>query len=218
MDGVLTALAVFYGPLASPPSDLFAFFVWEAVSAGALPARRDIAWQALKRLPALTPDAMFRAPKNDLKTALEGLGSFEERLETLRAGSGHFRRHRDLPAIVSGPMLGAARALRDVPHLSPSSRVRALFFAGGHPVPAVDDQAARVMARLYGAGALGQAPRRRLARQRLGAALGGDRGRLARALVLLGHHGGHACVEQAPHCAVCPLRVDCAWATAPAVN
>ena len=38
-DGVLTALAAFYGPLAPPPRDLFAFFVWEIVSARALPAR-----------------------------------------------------------------------------------------------------------------------------------------------------------------------------------
>ena len=96
-DGVLTALAAFYGPLAPPPRDLFAFFVWEIVSARALPARRDMAWQAVKRIPALTPDAMFRAPKDDLKAAIEGLGGFEERLDALRAGGGHFRRHRELP-------------------------------------------------------------------------------------------------------------------------
>jgi len=121
-DGVLTALAAFYGPLAPPPKDLFAFFVWDVISTRALPARRDIAWQALRRLPALTPDAMFRAPKDDLKAAIDGLGAFEDRLESLRAGSGHFRRHRDLSDRVAGPMLGAARALADVPHLSPSAR------------------------------------------------------------------------------------------------
>ena len=85
MDGVLTALAAFYGPLASPPRDLFAFFVWEVVSARTLPARRDIAWQAIRRIPALTPDAMFRVPKDDLKAAIEGLGAFDERQEALRA-------------------------------------------------------------------------------------------------------------------------------------
>ena len=120
MDGVLTALAAFYGPLATPPADLFAFFVWEMVSARALPARRDIAWQALKRLPALTPDAMFRASKDDLKTAIDGLGGFEERLEALRAGQ------RTLPPpprparrSSSGRSSGPLRALRDVPHLTP---------------------------------------------------------------------------------------------------
>lgn len=214
MDGVLTALSAFYGPLAPPPRDLFAFFVWEIVSARALPARRDMAWQAVKRIPALTPDAMFRAPKDDLKAALEGLGGFEERLDALRAGSGHFRRHRELPGIAAGPLLRATRALRDVPHLTPSAQVRALFFAGGHAVPAADDQVARVVARLAGVSAPAGPRRRRAARQRLWAAFGDDRERLAQALVLLGHHAGHACVEHAPHCTVCPLRLGCAWAQA----
>jgi len=209
MDGVLTALMAFYGPLASPPSDLFQFFVWEVVSARALPARRDIAWQALRRLPALTPDAMFRASKDDLKAALEGLGGFEERFDALRSGSGHFRRHRELHRVVGGPLLAASRALRDVPHLGTSSRVRALFFAGGHDLPAVDDTVARVMGRLHGVAVTAGPVRRRHARQRLAAAFGRDRERLGPALVLLGHHGGHACVEHAPHCSVCPLRGVC---------
>lgn len=210
-EGVLTALAAFYGPLAPPPRDLFAFFVWEVVSARALPARRDMAWQAIKRIPALTPDAMFRAPKDDLKAALDGLGGFEERLEALRSGSGHFRRHRDLPDAVAGPLLRATRALRDVPHLSPSAQLRALFFAGGHVVPAVDDQTARVLARLAGVAAPAGPRRRRAARQQLQAAFGADRDRLGQALVLLGHHAAHACVEHAPHCTVCPLRAGCQW-------
>jgi adenine-specific DNA glycosylase len=205
MDGVLTALAAFYGPLAPPPRDMFAFFVWEIVSARALPARR---------IPALTPDAMFRAPKDDLKAALEGLGGFEERLDALRAGSGHFRRHRDLSEIVAGPLLRATRALRDVPHLTPSAQVRALFFAGGHALPAVDDQTARVVARLAGVTAPAGPRRRRAARQHLQSAFGRDRDRLAQALVLLGHHAGHACVEHAPHCTVCPLKAGCQWAAA----
>ena len=69
------ALRAFYGPLAPPPQELFAFFVWDVVSARTLPARRDMAWQALKRLPALTPDAMFRASKDDLETALAAVGA-----------------------------------------------------------------------------------------------------------------------------------------------
>ena len=213
MDGVLTALAAFYGPLASPPADLFAFFVWEVVSARALPARRDIAWQALRRIPALTPDAMFRAPKDDLKTALDGLGAFEERLEALRGGSGHFRRHRELPRVVAGPLLRATRALRDIPHLTASSQVRALVFAGGHGLPAVDDQVARVVGRLHGVTAGAGPVRRRQARRRLVTAFGRDRDRLAPALVLLGHHAAQACNEHAPHCTVCPLRTGCASAS-----
>jgi adenine-specific DNA glycosylase len=92
--------------------------------------------------------------------------------------------------------------------------VRALFFAGGHALPAVDDQTARVVARLAGLTAPAGPRRRRAARKHLQAAFGRDRDRLARALVLLGHHAGHACVEHAPHCTVCPLTAGCRWAIA----
>jgi endonuclease III len=212
MDGALTALTAFYGPLASPPRDLFAFFVWEVVSARTLPARRDIAWQAIKRIPALTPDSMFRVARDDLKGAIEGLGGFEERFDALRAISGHVRRHRELPAVVAGPLLRATRALADVPHLTPSTQVRALFFAGGHAVAAVDDQVARVVGRLHGATEPGGNRRRRVARRHLSSSFGTDRDRLGQALVLLGHHAGHACAEHTPHCTVCPLRPGCAFA------
>lgn len=212
MERVVPALAAFYGPLAAPPRDLFAFFVWEIVSARSLPARRDIAWLALKRVPALTPDALFRAPKDELKAAIEGLGAFEDRLEALRAVSGHVRRHRDLPGRVAGPLIGAARALRDVPHLTPSSRLRALVFAGGHDLPAADDGVARVVTRLAGLSTGAGAPRRRAARQVLAPVFRGDRDTLIQALVLLGHHAQQACLEHAPHCTVCPLRDGCAWA------
>lgn len=212
MDGVLAALSAFYGPLASPPQDLFAFFVWDIVSARTLPARRDIAWQAIRRIPALTPDSMFRVAKDDLKDAIEGLGSFDDRLEALRAGSGHFRRHHDLTEVVAGPLIRATRALKDVPHMTPSARVRALLFAGGHPIPAVDDHVARVVGRLGGVTATAGNPRRRAARRVLAEAFGRDRERLEHALVLLGHHAGQACIEHAPHCTVCPLKADCRFA------
>jgi len=215
VNDVLKALAAFYGPLASPPTSLFAFFVWEVVSARTLPARRDIAWQALRRLPALTPDAMFRASKDDLKAAIDGLGAFEERLEALRAGSGHFRRHRDLPEVVAGPLGRAVRALADVPHLTPSARLRALVCAGGHAVAAADDAVARVVTRYAGLVARPGAPRRRRARHYLAAALPRDAHSIGAALVLLGHHAAHACLEHAPHCGVCPLSRECVSARAP---
>lgn len=218
MQRELDALATFYGPLAAPPRDLFAFFVWEVISARTLPARRDIAWQALKRLPALTPDAMFRTSKEDLKAAIEGLGGFDERLEALRSGSGHFKRHRELPDRVAGPLPGAVRALRDVPHLTPSAQLRALLVAGGHAIAAADDGVSRVVARLHGRPGPPGAASRRFARHTLTAALGRDRETLGHALVLLGHHAARACVEHTPHCGVCPLREGCAWARRPPLS
>lgn len=208
MEGVLGALRAFYGPLAPPPQELFTFFVWDVVSARALPARRDLAWQALKRLPALTPDAMFRASQDDLEAALAAVGSVEQRIDALKHGSGHFRRHRDLADRVHGPLLDAARALAQVPHWSTSARSRALLFAGGHAIAPVDDALARVLARLHGLPPGPKARVRRAARRYLTAACHGNGEILAEAIVVLGHHAAHACGD-APHCGVCPLAAGC---------
>lgn len=210
-----SALARFYGPLAAPPRDLFALFVWDVISARTLPARRDIAWQALKRLPALTPDAMFRASKDDLKSAIEGLGSFEERFDTLKHGAGHFRRLRNLPDRMAASLRSAVRALADVPNFTPGGRLRALYFAGGYSVPAADDGVARVVTRFAGLKASPGAPRRRAARRHLAAAFAGHRDELTSALVLFAHHAAQCCVEQAPHCGVCPLKASCAGPVGP---
>jgi len=213
MREALTALRAFYGPLAAPPPDLFAFFVWETISARTLPARRDMAWQALRRLPALTPDAMFRASKESLEHALETLPAREQRLEILRTGSGHFRRHRNLPQVVSGRLSGAWRALADVPHLPVVSRARALLFAGGHAVAPVDDALARTLARLHGWEKTSARALQRRARRHLAAECEHGLAQLREVAVVLGHHAEHACADQ-PHCTVCPLAKECAEARA----
>lgn len=214
MDGLLAPLRAFYGPLAPPPRELFAFFVWDVVSARTLPARRDLAWQAIKRLPALTPDAMFRAAKADLEEALAPVGAVEQRIEQLKNGSGHFRRHRDLAQRVSGPLPGAVRALADVPHLSDAAKLRALLVCGGHALAPVDEAVARVLGRLRGFSGP-KARVRRQARRWLFQACAGSADTLGDAMVLLAHHAANACAEHVPHCAVCPLAPGCAHARRP---
>src|SRR2546428_12319141 len=61
LDGLLDALRKFYGALPKPPRDPFTLFVWEVLSMHSTPQKRDAALGALKRIPALTPDAMWRA-------------------------------------------------------------------------------------------------------------------------------------------------------------
>ena len=205
----LDALAAFYGPLAPPPRDLFGFVVWEILSARTMPSRRDMAWTALRRLPALTPDAMFRASKADLQEALAMLPAREERIDGLRAASGYLRRHRNLDEVVAGPLRRGLRALADVPGLDGSARVRALLFAGGHAVAPIDPGITRVVARLYGLHRPRPATERRLSRSRLAADCGRQLALLRQAAVVLAHHAAHACAEAAPHCGVCPLAPGC---------
>jgi endonuclease III len=218
MRAALDALATFYGPLAPPPRDLFGFVVWEILSARALPSRRDIAWTALRRLPALTPDAMFRASKADLQEALSMLPAREERIDELRSASGHLRRHRGLDAVVTGRLTGAVRALAAVPGLTPAGRVRALLFPGGHAVAPADDGVVRVVARLHGLEATPPAARRRLSRARLRGDCHGDLDLLREAAVLVAHHAARACAPSSPHCGVCPLAGHCRFATGEAAR
>lgn len=214
MRAALDALATFYGPQAPPPRDLFGFVVWEILSVRTLPSRRDIAWLALRRLPALTPDAMFMASKADLQAALSMLPARDERIDELRSASGHLRRHRGLEAEVAGRLARAVRALAAVPGLTPAGRGRALLFPGGHAVAPADEGVVRVVARLHGIDAQHPAARHRLSRRRLCADCDGDLHLLREAAVLVGHHAAHACAPAAPHCGVCPLARRCRFAAA----
>lgn len=217
-------LIVFYGALAQPPRDPFILFVWEVLSVHSTPRKRDAALGALKRMRALTPDAMWRAPQKKLEEAVALAGPYlEPRLRALRSGVDLFRRNPALPATIRGPIVGARRALKGLPQMGEGGGYRMLLFAADHPVMPVDARVARVAERLGLRG-------RRGARGERGGRGDGDAFpvraraiRLAidrelappvvdeyrRTFLYLDHHGAATCTEAEPHCAVCPLRADC---------
>jgi endonuclease III len=233
----LIVLREFYGLLPHPPVEPFQFFLWEILSADALPARRDLAWQALRRIPALTPDAVFRAPAKALLEAVGLIGPHrDERIEHIRATTGEFKRCRDLfeaEALARGGLRGATRALRRLTHLPRETLDRALLYPAGYTVLPLDDAAARVVARIEGsaipvrggaegfilkraqwAGELRR--QRRRARKTLAAALPRDLDAYRDAVTYLRHHAQHTCIAVGPHCKVCPLAKDCAFPRAQA--
>src|SRR5205823_1632421 len=94
-----------------PPRDPFTLFVWEVLAVHSTPRKRDAALAALKRIPALTPDSMWRAPQKKLEASVKLAGPYtENRLTALRRGADLFRRRparsvqdaltRELPASV----------------------------------------------------------------------------------------------------------------------
>jgi endonuclease III len=229
----LRALREFYGLLPQPPADPFQFFLWEILSANALPARRDLAWQALRRIPALTPDAVFRTPGKALQDVVGLIGPHrDERIENIRATTGEFKRHRELFEAESFTRAGvrnAARRLRRLRHLPRETLERALLYAGGYAVLPLDDATARVVARLEGTaipisdGAEGFTLKRarwgaelrrqrRCARKALAAVLPPDVRAYRDAVLYLRHHAQHTCIAVGPHCGVCPLATDCVFA------
>ena len=213
---MIAALRQFYGLQPTPPADLFQFLVWEILSENALPARRDLAWQALRRIPALTPDAMFRAPAKVLLHAVGSAGpNPEDKVERIRATVGEFKRHRhllDVAILRRGSSLRADRALRRLTHVPSAVRARAHLFVLDAPVLPIDDDITRVASRLMG---LPQNRTRAVSRRWLSRELPREPGAL-RDAVYLGHHARHTCVKVAPHCGVCPLRVQCRSASASA--
>jgi endonuclease III len=229
----LRRLREFYGLLPHPPADPFQFLLWEILSADALPARRDLAWLALRRIPALTPDAVFRAPSKALLEAVGLIGPRrDERVEQIRDITAEFKRNREQlggARLAGSGVRSAIRALRRLSRVPRDVIDRALLYAGGYPILPLDDGAARVVSRIDGSaiaikeGAEGFTLKRamwgnELRRQRrrargiLSAALPRELQVYQDALLYLRHHAQHTCIAVAPHCGVCPLAPDCAFA------
>lgn len=207
---MIHTLREFYGLQPTPPADIFQFCVWEVLSEQSLPGKRDLAWQALRRIPALTPDAMFRAPSKALLDAIALAGpNREDKLDRIRTIVGEFKRHRDVLRSDQlsrvGP-IAAARALRRLEHLSPAARARALLFCVGRAVLPIDDDVRRVVTRL-----MGDADERcgSIIRSWLSARLPPEIASYREAVIYLRHHAQHTCLRVAPHCGVCPLKDRC---------
>jgi len=207
---LVASLERFYGPLPAPPGDPFRCFVWEALGTQTTAVRRDAAYSALQRIPALTPDAMFRAPRARLTAAIALAGPYQEqRLAALLGGVARFRRQPDLPSIVRGPLRGARRALQTLPRLADASVTRLLLFGGNHSVMPIDRDAVRLCVRLGSADGTGPpAAVARRVRQAIQRALPADAAVFKRTALYLGHHAVQTCTDD-PHCAVCPLREQC---------
>ena len=147
--GIVGALQKFYGALPSPPRDPFTLFVWEVLSVHSTPRKRDAALAALRRIPALTPDAMWRAPQKKLEEAVAQAGPYlEQRLRALRTGIDRFRRTPNLPAMIRGPLVPARRALKGLPQMGEGGAYRMLLFAADRPLLPVDARLTRVARRL----------------------------------------------------------------------
>jgi endonuclease-3 len=204
-------LKTFYGALPSPPGDPFTLFVWEVLGVHSTPRKRDAALAALKRIRALTPDAMWRAPQKKLEDSVALAGPYlEQRIKALRTGVDHFRRAPELSKTIRGPLGPARRALKGLPQMGEAGAYRMLLFAAGQPVMPVDARISRVARRLgYGELQKDFTKTARSVREALSAELAPELAVYRRTFLYLNHHGAATCTEADPHCGVCPLVKDC---------
>jgi endonuclease-3 len=211
IERLLTKLQTFYGKLPTPPRDPFIIFVWEVLSVHAAPGKRAAAIAALKRIRALTPDAMWRAPQAGLEASVALAGPFlEQRLQALRTGVDLFRRAPNLPATIRGPVPAALKALKPFPQMGEGGAYRMLLFAADQPVLPVDARVSRTARRLgYGEQHADVRRSARSSRQALATELPATAAAYRRTYLYLAHHGASTCTEADPHCGVCPLLSDC---------
>jgi endonuclease-3 len=211
LETALAALAKFYGLLPAPPRDPFILYVWEVLSTHSTPARRDAALAALKRLRALTPDAMWKTSPKKLEEAVLLTGPYlERRIRALRTGVDLFRRSPSLSAVLRGPMPAARRALKRFPQLGEGGAHRMLLLAADHLVLPVDARVNRVGRRLgYGTGSADFRKSARSVQRAISLELPPNVDSFRRTFLYLSHHGAATCTEADPHCHVCPLLRDC---------
>ena len=211
LDTLIHRLYRFYGLLPAPPKDPFILFVWEVLSNHSTPQKRDNALASLKKLRALTPDSMWRLPIATLEPIVRSAGPYaENRLENLRSGIEIFRRNRDLPYIIKGPLPAARRAIKPLPQLGEQGAHRMLLFTANHMTMPVDARVSRVGRRLgYGESHKGFSKTARTVRESICRELPSSLEAWQRAYVYLSHHGAMTCTEAYPHCTVCPLLKDC---------
>ena len=211
LESLLKSLDRFYGALPMPPRDPFTLFVWEVLSVHSTPRKRDAALAALRRIPALTPDAMWRAPQKKLEESVKLAGPYSDnRLIALRTGVDVFRRSPQLPAAIRGPLLAARRALKPLPQLGETGAHRMLLLAADQQILPVDARVSRVGRRLgYGEAHEEFRKQARSVQDALTRELPASVDAFRRAFLYLSHHGAVTCTESDPHCAVCPIVKDC---------
>ena len=211
LEMLLTRLQKFYGALPSPPADPFTLFVWEVLSAHSTPRRRDAALASLRKMRALTPDAMWRSPQKKLADSVALAGPYaEQRLRALRTGVDLFRRSPALPGVIKGPLPAARRALKPLPQLGETGAHRMLLFTADHPILPVDARVNRVGRRLgYGEPSDAFRKSARSVQSAMTRELAASAGAFKRAFLYVSHHGSATCTEADPHCSVCPLLDEC---------
>jgi endonuclease III len=206
---LVAKLEPFYGLLPSPPRDPFRYYVWDALSVQTTPPRRDAAYAALQKIPALTPDAMWRIARGKLEAAVALAGAYQEqRIRALLTGAQIFRRHPQLPAAIADRLLRARRAVALLPTLGDGSAHRMLLFGGGHCVLPIDRDVARLLRRLGRWPETGESAARPFARRIVQRLLPADAEAVRHVTLYLRHHAQHTCAEE-PHCAICPIATDC---------
>ena len=204
-----------FGRAPAPSADPFAFVLLEQVAYLATDEKRLAAFDALKQRVGLAPERVLAAPAAVLTDvcAIGGMNPVE-RAERLKRSAALVleRCDGDLTRLARMP-LAAARKLARAFDSFGAANAETLLLVAGVPVPALDSNGVRVLARVW----FGGDEQRYAADHRRtcdGIVADGPLGHdmLMRGYLALRRHGRTVCRRSNPDCPGCPLRATCAYA------
>ena len=209
---VLDRLAEVYGePPPLPQRGVFEWLVYENVAYLVDDARREQAYELLRKHGAITPRGLAQVPD----TVLAGVASrgilAEHQAHKLRRIAS-LAQQEDLQALGQRPLREAKRVLMRFPSIGEPGAEKILLFARAHAVLGLDSNGVRVLTRL-GLVSEGKSYAATYRQVQALAELYRVRGIewLIRAHQLLRQHGQELCRRSRPLCEGCPLTDVCLY-------
>jgi hypothetical protein len=142
---VVERLAEAFGVPPSPPAGTpFEQVLFDVASYLVSDERRLQVHRRLAREVGVTPEAVLRAPREDLLGAVEGGGMKPEmRADRVREAAAVAQQIGDLDAAARAPLAQAVRTFAKFPSIGVPGAEKILLFAGAHAVPALESNGLR---------------------------------------------------------------------------
>ena len=209
-----------HGRQAPPPANTaFALVLWEKVAYLAPDDRRAEAFERLNQRVGLTPEAILAAKPSLLREiiAIGGKVEIDKRAQNMQLAAAVVIDEfgGSLDNALRLPLREAMRALQRIYGIGEPGAERILLLMRARRVLPLDSNGARTMVRLgYGADHKTYSTMYRSVRDAATKELHDDFDWLIDAHLVLRRHGQEVCKTSTPHCEMCSVRAECAFATA----
>lgn len=208
-----------HGRQSPPPANTpFALVLWEKVAYLAPDKRRAEAFEMLRKRIGLTPQAILAAKPSVLReiAAVGGKVEIDKRAQSMQDAAAIVMDEfgGSLDNVLALPHRDAMRALQRFHGIGEPGAERILLLMRAQRVLPLDSNGARTMVRLgYGVDHKNYSTMYRSVRDAAAKELGDDFDWLIDAHLVLRRHGQDVCKASGPHCEMCSVRAECAYAS-----
>jgi len=213
---ILDLLEAHYGrQQPSWPTEPYLYLVWLHSGYPASDDRCARGWESLKEKVGVRPNQILKASSIALASALSPGGMVPEiRASRLKAIAERVQNEfgGDLRTGLVGPLAEVRKILKKFPNIADPGADRILLFAGIAPVAAVPSNCPHVLVRIQrGQERENHSVNYKEAQQAIASEVPKKFDALARAYLLLKHHGQELCKRTKPKCEQCPIHTQCAF-------